>query len=386
MRYWGWNKGIAAGLIASVGCSPLGNDAEESVDTMGGDVTTGVPGGDTGSDVSGDAAGVTGNPDDSSDGSESGSGTTAEDNACDGVTCSDHGVCESDGSGAAVCVCDGGYVAQDLECTSQSAEPNLLRDGFESADMSTDAGFNAAGFVWEQNNRTSVVTTEPACDGLVTGDPTVVFSNGPLCNGPIEGRDWTAREGDHSLRFRYPGGEEMSEQRFNFGDGHYPELWVRYWLRVPTAFTHGGANNKLLALWVDTYDIQGDVTWQTRPDGAGGANVVYQDGGVTSGETDPTPFIAVPEDRGRWMQLAAHYASASSVDAHDGVIELYRRWDDETEWTLLHQKLDADTFEIGSAEQGIGRGYFMGWANDPYDSDTEWLLDDVEMSTTSLAL
>lgn len=121
--------------------------------------------------------------------------------------------------------------------------------------MSASSGFNDAGFAWEQNNRTSVVTMNPQCGGLAEGDAVAVYNNGPICNGPADGKDWTAFEGDYSLRFRYPGGEPMSEQRFNFGEQRYHELWIRYWLRVPDDFTQGDSKNKLLAIWVDTYEL-----------------------------------------------------------------------------------------------------------------------------------
>jgi len=256
----------------------------------------------------------------------------------------------------------------------------FVEDSFESADMSAPDGpapaINTIGFSWAANNRTSVVTQD-AVEGAV-----VVYNNGVVHNVVGFTKDWTAYDGDYCLRFRYPADSEWAEQRFSLG-AKCTDLWLRYWARVPINFTHGSLNNKWLALWNETYDVPGDVTWQTRPDGNGGARLVVQDGGVTGGESLSAPFITTPDDRGRWMQVVVHVKAASAAGANDGVIQLYRRWSGEAQFTKLQEKLDANTWESG-ATPGIASGYFMGWANDPYTEETEWLIDDVTFSTTSL--
>ncbi len=81
---------------------------------------------------------------------------------------------------------------------------SLLAESFESMDMSNS---NIDGFSWNSNNRTSVVTQDPV-DG-----PVVVYNNGVINNiaapnlpdGSV--RDWSAKSGDYSLRFRYPAGQ-----------------------------------------------------------------------------------------------------------------------------------------------------------------------------------
>lgn len=241
-------------------------------------------------------------------------------------------------------------------------------DSFESGDMSAT---NSYGFSWGKNNRTSVVTRDAA-----------VYNNGEIYNVPSDDPNWEPKSGDHSLRFRYAAGEPMAEQRFDLGK-HYKDLWLAYWIRVPFNFTQGSLNSKFLSLWPATYDQEGTVTWQTRPDGSGGAYLAYQDGGVTSGEADYTPFISVPGDRGRWMHVVAHVKSASGENANDGTIQLFRRWDGADTYTKIHEKLTADTWDDTSNEQGISKGYILGWANDPYDEDTEWLVDVFTVHTES---
>jgi hypothetical protein len=259
-------------------------------------------------------------------------------------------------------------------------------DDFESQRMDAATTkalpINLNGFTWSSNNRTSVVRDEWDFD---PSGGRVVWSSG-VVNTFVAGRDWRTRiGGGHHLRFRYPAGQEWTEQRFSLGT-HYNDIWIAYWIRVPINYTHGSANNKFLALWVGSkgYDTYGSVIWNTRPDGKGGANLVYQDGGSLRGENGRTLFISVPADRGRWMQVVIHVQSASGPDAQDGVIQLYRRWAGETSWTTIHNYQSADTWNGGSQTQGISHGYLMGWANHPYDVDTEWLIDDFKISTTNL--
>lgn len=258
----------------------------------------------------------------------------------------------------------------------------IFEDGFEPQNMSTT---NTDGFAWSVNNATSIVTMNPTC-GPPPGTSTVVYNNGVACVN-VAGEDWFAKTGDHSLRFRYGAGSNMSEQRFALGK-NYPEIWLSYWIRVPVNFTYpsGGSNNKWLALWVGStgYDQLGDVTWQLRGNGTG-ANVVYQDGGVLVGEVtgNGNNFISTA-DRGRWMHVVYQVISASSSTATNGTIRFYRRWDGDTNYTLIHEKLNANTYNPAQATQGISHGYIMGWANSPYPESTSWLLDDFKVATTDL--
>jgi hypothetical protein len=252
-----------------------------------------------------------------------------------------------------------------------SSAETLFNDSFESGDLSTTS---ADGFSWGNGYATSIVTNNPQCGGLNAGDPTAIYNGASICNGPIAGKDWAALDGNNSLRFRFASGREMSEQRFSLGK-HYPDIWIKYNIRVPINFAQGSLNNKFLALWVDNYDSLGDVTWQTRPAGGGSANLVFQDGGVAHGEEDPTAFITVPKDRGRWMEVIVHVKTATTSTSNDGVIQLWRKWYDDQYYTKIHEKLNARVNESGAPVQGISAGYVFGWANDPYDAETEWLLD-----------
>lgn len=258
---------------------------------------------------------------------------------------------------------------------SANGEP-LFFDSFESGDMSAT---NEHGFAWGSNNRTSVVTAEAA-----------VYNNREIYNVPSGDPDWTPKDGDHSLRFRYPAGEPWAEQRFNLG-GAYPEIWIKYWLRVPTNYQHGTGNYKFLSLWMDSYNstASGKIIWEFWPTDTAGDSVLafsYDagNGAGNSGAKQHTPFIDASEDRGRWMEIVIHAKASSAGDASDGIIELWRRWEGDDAYTQFHKKTDAKLVIPSTGPNGWNAGFLMGWANHAYAENTEWLLDSFEVSTNSL--
>ena len=250
----------------------------------------------------------------------------------------------------------------------------LLVDSFESGDMSAT---NADGFNWGQNNRTSIVTSEA-----------VVYSNGEKNISIPSGRDWDPLDGKHSLRFRYPAGSNMAEQRFELGKG-YPEIWMSFWLKVPINFTHPTSspnNEKLFRLWMDGYDQDGvgsTVGMSFRGNGAGGSNffakVSAGDHSLVGGDTGSVPFIDVPGDRGKWMQLVVHVKSETSPGAQDGLMEVWRKWKGEAQYSKTHELVN-QPIKLDSKVGGFSAGYLMGWANAPYTKDTEFLIDSFVLS------
>ena len=91
-----------------------------------------------------------------------------------------------------------------------------------------------------------------------------------------------------------------------------------------------------------------------------------------------------PNDRGRWMQIVIHLVTESSPGASDGLAELWRRWDGETGFTRFDSVADLPLRLPDSGVQGWWQGYILGWANAAYAEDTEWLVDEVTFSDTSL--
>lgn len=264
---------------------------------------------------------------------------------------------------------------------------NLVRENFDPAIMSPS--FNQAGFNWSSLNRTSIVTVEADGDKI-----TLYNSSGQVYNkDTIASRDWTPRTPlTNSLRFRFPespgASEAMAEQRFTMNP--QPEVWVGFWLRVPINFTHprssgGQTNSKFLALWKERYDNEamGTATWQLHGDGNGGSLISIADGGVQVGAVQYTQFINVPADRGRWMHVVFHLKSATSASANDGVLELWRRWENQSSYTKIHDLQNANTYESGASNQGYRESFILG-SHRGYQAETEWLLQDFELSTESL--
>ena len=242
---------------------------------------------------------------------------------------------------------------------------------------------NSDGFSWASVNRTSIVTQD------ITDGAVVVYPNNIIV-GPS--RNWTSKDQDYSLRFRYPAGEAMAEQRFTLGAPRN-ELWIRYWIRVPVnfSFESGGTPNKFFSIWFDGYEGAGDgsTVWlcmEKFNTNSASLWFTYTIGNYT-GSTAPkqtTPFIDVPADRERWMQIVFHVKAESSPGAGDGIIETYRRWDGDTSFSKLHEMLNAPLKIATAGPNGFSAGYIMGWANAAYSTDTEWLLDDFTISDTSL--
>lgn len=252
----------------------------------------------------------------------------------------------------------------------------LFEDGFESGNLST----TQSGFAWGDSQRTSIVTMNGAANEQVW--PTYVNVN--------DGRDWTAKTGNNSLRFRYPAGEPWAEQRFSLSTPK-TDLWFRFWLRIPTNFTHGNSNNKLFSLWQDGYEAAGDggsAFWNFWPAGGGDSYVTYTytRGGYTGSisQAGDTSFIDVPSDRGRWMQICFRCKVATTKSSDDGILQMWRRWSGETSWTQFHNITNADMGPPDAGSPGWLNGYVMGWANNGYAELTEFLLDDFTVSERSL--
>jgi hypothetical protein len=263
--------------------------------------------------------------------------------------------------------------------SNANSEP-LLIESFESGDMSVP---NEYEFAWGSNNRTSVVTSD-----------SVVYNNREINVAIPSGRDWNAKHGDHSLRFRYQAGANMAEQRFNLGPA-LEELWMQYWIRVPINYYHPQSpptNHKFLAIWMDGYSQKGDgatVIWEFwgNSDGSSRLAVSFNEGaaGGSEGHQQHQEFVS-PADQGRWMEITIHLKASSDNSTRDGIIEMWRRWENEpaSERKLFHQRTDVLLSRPNSGPQGWNAGYFMGWANSPYSQDTEWLLDHITISRESL--
>ncbi|MEJ2611416.1 MAG: hypothetical protein P8179_15370 [Candidatus Thiodiazotropha sp.] len=266
----------------------------------------------------------------------------------------------------------------------------FFQDSFETGDYSKT---NPEGFSWTDNSWTSIVSaTEEVADASGVLSPPRNIANAAA----YPGGDWTPHSGDYSMRFRYRAGEAMSEQRFDLGTPH-ADIWISFWLRVPVNYAHGpvGDPNKLFALWMDGYSQAGDGStfwlsmwrdWHINPSDSLLA-FTYSLGGNTSSVAfkQEVPFIKT-SDSGRWMQMVIHIKAESSPGSSDGVVQTFRRWNDETSFTTIHSSSSVPLKIPVGGPKGFKAGYILGWANAAYTEDTEWLMDDFILSTTPLVI
>ncbi len=251
---------------------------------------------------------------------------------------------------------------------------SFVSDSFESGDFSAPG---ATGFMWSNTTVSSIVTAD-----------TLVFKTSLINEPAPETSQWEAKTGDHALRIRYRAGQAWAEQKFHW-DEPQPELWMSFWLRVPTNYAHpkvegAGDNQKLFRLWMDGYGSKGDGTtvgMSFRGDGHGGSYFFAKIAG--GGDAGKVPFISIPSDRGRWMHLVVHVDSESVPGASDGVMEVWRKWEEDTDYTKTHDFRN-QPIKLSSTKKGFASGYLMGWANAAYPVLTEFLIDDFELATSPL--
>lgn len=277
--------------------------------------------------------------------------------------------------------------------TAQAGDPdgNIFNHGFEDASYEDSVTAEGAGWDRGLTTTTSIVRDDQY---VVANDQDDTFAE-PL--GPISDREWEGSPlggGTHALRFRYAAGNAgQSELRFTLGSHEEPDVWLRWDLRVPINHLHesvgGGAdNNKILRLWHTDYSGPGaKVGMEFREDGSGGS-VFYlnaADNGTGSAQISVNqPFAVVPDDRGRWMRLIFHAMCETSAGASDGVIQCWRKWEDEGGYTLVHEETGLGLVRGDGTVAGFNVGYLMGYANSGYNSDTEWLLDNFTISSEAL--
>lgn len=268
-----------------------------------------------------------------------------------------------------------------LSQSTNLAAFTILNDSFESGDLENLG--ESGDFRWQKNaNRLSIVTGSIGSNAVLS----------PEYADVNDSRSWLGIDGENAMRFYFPSGEPWTEQRYDLGQS-YPEVWVRYWIRVPENFSHDGVNYKFFVIYMDGY-IQGGtgttVEMQLWPNSNGNSRMTFTVHNYNANKTaaykalestvpEVNDFIDPERDRGRWMQVVYRFKTSSSVNSEDGVIEAWRRWQDETQYNKFFSVQDAimSPAEDGSFFQG---GYFLGWANGGYNFDTEWLIDKVEMS------
>ena len=267
--------------------------------------------------------------------------------------------------------------------------PDLLLDGFESGDMSAPnggGGINTVGFSWSALNKTSVVNSTHV----------IWNSTGTVSVPAPAGRDWNSKTGNNSVRFRYPAGDNWTEQRYAATVAQ-PVMYLGYWIRVPTNYVRGNPGAQINNKWFDI--LWGDMGQYENAllpriemrdlAGASGAADMHMQlrnrNNAINGWAGSNTYsnFMTPADAGRWMHCVYFLGQSSGPDVADGKLRFWRRWENESSYTLINSINDGVIFNTpGQGAPGWSGGYVMGYANNPYTADTEFLLDEFSWWST----
>lgn len=234
-----------------------------------------------------------------------------------------------------------------------------------------------------------------------TGDLSLVVDNQYFWNGAPDGGDpatdriyidsgTSPAGGSFVMYHKYTAGTHWTEKEFSWTTPR-PELWSKVWIRVPDNYIHEGIaspnNQKLFSIWMDDYSNKGDgatTIWSLWPDGANGSTTTFAfssgDFTVTGGQKQDAPFISVPADRGRWMEMVVRTKMAATKTSADGICQMWRRWEDETDFVKIHELFNCDMPPPDVGPQGYIQGNWLGYFNEPFPEDTVFQLDGLEFS------
>lgn len=265
---------------------------------------------------------------------------------------------------------------------SIAMEPaSYFSDDFSSGDWNKQRP--GGGNFWRTMQFSSIVTNN-------AGQNTVLYNGAVVNNDVNDGRDFTGLFGGNSLRQRYNAGQnDNSKAQWLILDPQ-TEIYIGWWLRVPTNFRKAGSNNKFIWLWMDGRSDQGNgstVGMEYR--GTDSANWYVKVGAgsdVVGGDQGSVPFISYPSDQGRWMCVVFGSKVESSPGANDGWVKVWRAWEDESSFTNTHN-ITGQPIKLPdnpADPQGFVECEMMGYPNGPFAEDTEWLIQDVRISATPL--
>ena len=130
--------------------------------------------------------------------------------------------------------------------------------------------------------------------------------------------------------------------------------------------------------------------WGGSPSSSIDVRLLYDNADGVGGAGTTFPNYVTVADQGRWMHVVYYMRASTGGGATDGQISWYRKWDGDANYTTIDDldniEVPVGTASLAAGYDGWGSGYLMGYANAPYDVETEWLIDDFNMSTTSLLI
>jgi len=262
----------------------------------------------------------------------------------------------------------------------------VVFDGFESGTLSSPA-INDVGFSWSETS-SEIVTMD--------NGPLLIYRDGLVVSErPTDmTKSWQARSGNNAMLMNYPAGQNWVEQRFSTANPGMLGMWIAWDLRVPDNYYHNpqasasDENQKLLRLWTDAYagsDGASKVGLSFRPLRDDGSSYYFGKifGPATNGgDKGNVEFINVPRDLGKWMRLVVRVQFESSVGANDGSMTVWRKWEDQTDFTKDYDWQNQGIRTSNDADiTGFAAGFLLGYANSAYTEDTDFLIDNFEIAS-----
>jgi len=156
------------------------------------------------------------------------------------------------------------------------------------------------------------------------------------------------------------------------------ELWIEYYLHLPSNFAlrnEAPANNKVLALWTDTYSDTNNVQVvleyeRNGVDSSYARSIVISSAGQPSNQGDrfrSESFFTAAKG-GAWYRMRMHFRCASAGGTTDGVFEAMMG--DELVW---RSRTDYQFFPSGgSTVNYVRNGYLLGYANSGFTDQTDF--------------
>lgn len=237
-------------------------------------------------------------------------------------------------------------------------------------------------------------------DGGSTG---LLFNTGSGIIDPptqVPGKDWRPYEGQVAMRVSYAADANgtANGQPFEHDTIASRDLWVRFWVRVPTNFAFTDDNNSQhkwayfkqdaysnsgegSTVWINTYSSSSGHATVDLPYRAGSSGV--QDAYAVSGSR-PNLFHSV-DDRGRWMRLILKIRLNSAPGANDGELALYRVWEGSSTLDVLITATGLNLYRstvVG--KEGFTGGYIMNAREGVAAERQDYLIDVLEMADTPL--
>jgi hypothetical protein len=275
-----------------------------------------------------------------------------------------------------------------------SSIPNLYRQTFENIDP-TISEINNFNLVYPSLfNNICVDLDGGTTAGVVYRNASEGILDPP---NPVPNTDWRALEGNYSMRVRIDDGNSQTVGQVTNHNPVTGDYWVRYWMRVPKNFTpsnHLVSQHKIFECYQDgrSQAGEGSTVWLNIY-GNGTPNVVMQSGLIisaggfvaSSGVLTKVPFFDSITDRGRWMQLVILMRYETSLGADDGLLRVWKRWQNETTLTLHHDEpgLSLQRSTVAGAD-GWKTTKFLSAREGSNGISEDWLFDAIEMSTDSL--